>query len=280
MRSKLRQLGCYQESQQAYTLYTLPLLSWIDSRPCTLQPRRALLLPLRTPSPEAGASLEFFTGIRVGLYTCVHKDSKYNIETLLLCEKSVFPYPSIWSNDRKMAASFNGDNRAFLIVLNAVKERLFEGVVTSNENIGEQIRMLGVSVDSADVDAEVGTIEELLRKSSEGNWEISKLENVLNRAGTFTQQQIKLCIAWWTNEKEKIHASVVKKTTFNKTLHQLSWRVDIRTASKSSPEINEPLALFEITTSGSQAKFEINKPQVVSILEQLEEAQKRMEFQG
>lgn len=166
------------------------------------------------------------------------------------------------------------NEKSFVALLNCLKKRLFEGDTSiTNELIGEQLFGNG---DPAEVEAEIGSIEELLRRAAEGNWEVSKMENVLNRVGNFTPQQMSLCIAWWTNKKEKIHSSVILKTIWNNTLKQLSWRVDIKTASKSAPEVNEPIALFEIATSGSQAKFEISKPQLDSILEQLDECQKRI----
>lgn len=45
---------------------------------------------------------------------------------------------------------------------------------------------------------------------------------------------------------------MVRKSTWNRQFKHLSWRVDLKAASKNAPDLNEPVAFFELST-GKQA---------------------------
>jgi hypothetical protein len=49
----------------------------------------------------------------------------------------------------------------------------------------------------------------------------------------------------------QIHSRLVQRNTFNDQLRGVFWRVDVRVASKSSGEMNEPTAVVELYTQGS-----------------------------
>ena len=75
----------------------------------------------------------------------------------------------------------------------------------------------------------------------------------------------------------------MKDVTWNDSLERLSWRIDVRTLSKTVAEQNdEPVAFFEMATkngTGSvapvvhSAKFEMDRAEVTNMLASLNEIQ-------
>jgi COMM domain len=92
-------------------------------------------------------------------------------------------------------------------------------------------------------------IPQILVKAGEGNWDPAKLEEGLKRSSTINPDHAKVLVAFWSSEREKVHAQLVLDTRWNRSLKSLSWRVDVKATSKSDSEINEPVALFEFVTS-------------------------------
>lgn len=86
---------------------------------------------------------------------------------------------------------------------------------------------------------------------------------------------------------EQIHESVVKKSRWNRSNKSIAWRVDVKAASKTTSEINEPIAIFEhITEAPSNSKtstdakvtrFEMNRTQVADMLRVLETIEKQID---
>jgi hypothetical protein len=122
---------------------------------------------------------------------------------------------------------------------------------------------------------------------AEENWDVSKLERILKKT-QLTPENQKTLIAFWTNEKDKIHDFVVKKSKWNNSLSSLSWRVDMKTASKNVAEINEPVAIFEFGsetgTNGVErvpvqqaVRFEMNRAQIGDMITTLDNIQKKID---
>jgi hypothetical protein len=83
-----------------------------------------------------------------------------------------------------------------------------------------------------------------------------------------------------------VHQSLLKKCTWNDSLKQISWRVDVKAASKNISEINEPTAFFEISTSknnsnpnsvSNTASFEMNRIQISEMVSHLDLIQKKID---
>ena len=85
---------------------------------------------------------------------------------------------------------------------------------------------------------------------------------------------------------------MAKATTFNNHLTDFSWRVDVKTASKSSPEINLPIAVVEFglqsgykdnsanntsTASTSTVRFGMDRDDVAAMIDELEKVQKAVD---
>ncbi len=83
----------------------------------------------------------------------------------------------------------------------------------------------------------------------------------------------------------QVHQKLLQKVTYNHTLTNLAWRVDMKAMSKSSSEINESIAFFEMelqnksnSANGGQsqkvAKFEMNREEIQQMITSLQEIQK------
>lgn len=86
--------------------------------------------------------------------------------------------------------------------------------------------------------------------------------------------------------KCQIHARIVREGIWNNRLKNLSWRVDVKTASNSSAEMNDPVAIVEIQSeaghksseaSSQVLRFEMNRNQLADLTSTLENIQKSME---
>ncbi len=81
----------------------------------------------------------------------------------------------------------------------------------------------------------------------------------------------------------QINKKLMKDVTWNDSFERLSWRIDVRTLSKTVAEQNdEPIAFFEMATKNStgpaaavvhNAKFEMDRSEVTSMLASLNEIQ-------
>ena len=84
----------------------------------------------------------------------------------------------------------------------------------------------------------------------------------------------------------QIHARIVKEGIWNNRLKNLSWRVDVKTASNINAEMNDPVAIVELQSetghkssemSAQVLRFEMNRNQVADLTTTLESIQKSME---
>jgi hypothetical protein len=67
-------------------------------------------------------------------------------------------------------------------------------------------------------------------------------------------------------------------------LKQLSWRVDVKTASRFIPESNIPIAMFELNSENgvnsnneTTLRFEMNRTHIADMLSQLESIEKAID---
>lgn len=152
------------------------------------------------------------------------------------------------------------------------------------------IPTVGNDIDREQIEIEINTYEELIKKASEGYWDIVKMETTLSKLSSESSDTHKVIMSFWTNERERIHSIIINKSRWNNSLKDLSWRVDIKTVTKSNIDVNEPLLLFEFVTkdghnkssynisghaSGSNSvKFGMDRLQVNNMISKLDEIQK------
>mmetsp|Transcript_19929 Transcript_19929/g.28648 ORF Transcript_19929/g.28648 Transcript_19929/m.28648 type:complete len:187 (-) Transcript_19929:123-683(-) len=174
------------------------------------------------------------------------------------------------------------EGKSFQLLLNGLSKKLFYGEDVSIEYLAEQL-YTGMELEGAEVRAQIKSYEKLLRVAAFNNWDVSKFEEVLN-SSNISPAHFRTALSFWTNEREKIHNSILRGCTWNNKLKQLSWRVDMKAASKNMPEINEPVAMIEFGMDGELNKeesgvvrCELNRTKVGEILGTLEEIQRKID---
>lgn len=61
-----------------------------------------------------------------------------------------------------------------------------------------------------------------------------------------TEEEASAYRKFWKVHKNKIHDTLVSKTNWNNSLKKVSWRIDVKSQSKSAENINEPSAIVEL----------------------------------
>ena len=134
----------------------------------------------------------------------------------------------------------------------ALLKALIRKVVQLDASVTEKIlakEIYGIDDDGDEaVMSEIQALGQLIKKAAREYWETSKLQTFLLSMTDLSKDQQNLICTFWTNEREKIHAEMSKRSRWNNEYHQLTWRVDLKAASRHSPDINEPLAIFEFTS--------------------------------
>lgn len=64
--------------------------------------------------------------------------------------------------------------------------------------------------------------------------------------GGISENQANAFRKFWKNHKNKIHEAVISKSTWNNTLKNVSWRIDIKSQARHLDEINTPTAIMEL----------------------------------
>ena len=103
-------------------------------------------------------------------------------------------------------------------------------------------------------EAEIHSIEALLKKAAVNNWGDDSLTAFLMDGGsdfTFNADQKTVVSKFWADNRERIAKVLQTRSTFNNRYENMNWRVDMKVASRKYSDINEPTAFFELSTSGS-----------------------------
>ena len=114
----------------------------------------------------------------------------------------------------------------------------------TEEFIASEIYGELATTDAETVNNEIHAFEQVLQKASRQDMETSKLQTILQTT-PISKEHLQLLLTYWTNERDNIHSLMLKRSRWNNEFHQLSWRVDLKAASRHAPDINEPLAIFE-----------------------------------
>lgn len=81
------------------------------------------------------------------------------------------------------------------------------------------------------------------------------------REAAMTEEEASAYRKFWKVHKNKIHDTLVSKTNWNNSLKQVSWRIDVKSQSKSAENINEPSAIVELQIENpeeSQVHYEFS----------------------
>lgn len=92
----------------------------------------------------------------------------------------------------------------------------------------------------------------LLRSIASSNMDFNQLEayltsQVMRKTGLkISENEANVLKKFWTKHKTKIHEALIKSSTFNPTLDEFHWRVDVPTQTKSANVTNAPVTIVEM----------------------------------
>jgi len=194
--------------------------------------------------------------------------------------------------------TFSGEAKKLVLLLKMLSRRLFHG----DRSVTDAQLMADVygGAPSSGGHEEVRAWAELLTRAAHEHWEPTKLQAAVAAASTgLPKEHVTAVVVYWTNERDRIHAEVLRRSRFNHEHQQLAWRVDLKAASRQVPDVNEPVAVFEFRskppppspssarTPGQQqqataapAQFSMDRAQLDQMLKALDDVKKAMEAAG
>ena len=156
------------------------------------------------------------------------------------------------------------DARNFVALLKALsRKNVFLDKTVTVESIACEIYGELASSDADSVSNEIHAFQQVLQKAAREYMETSKLQTILQTT-PISKEHLQLLLAYWTNERDNIHSLMLKRSRWNNEYHQLSWRVDLKAASKHAPDINEPLAIFEFCSKSQPSNAYSKQPSTSS----------------
>eukprot|EP01111_Echinosteliopsis_oligospora_P015555 TRINITY_DN618_c0_g1_i1.p1 TRINITY_DN618_c0_g1~~TRINITY_DN618_c0_g1_i1.p1 ORF type:complete len:194 (+),score=48.45 TRINITY_DN618_c0_g1_i1:17-598(+) len=181
--------------------------------------------------------------------------------------------------------------RNFGQLLTAVVKHLFETPVIAS-SLKELLFSDDDNVTLTDVVNLFEKSRDILSKAAVEDMDVGPFESLVLSLEGLTDNQKDLFVKFWKMQKTKIHESAYKQTRWNNSLTKIAWRIDVKTRSKSTSEINEPTAIVEMNTEGAFIKqktsststsqpssssklirFEMDRDQLSEVLSQINHVQ-------
>nr|XP_022330295.1 COMM domain-containing protein 1-like [Crassostrea virginica] len=98
------------------------------------------------------------------------------------------------------------------------------------------------------------------------------------REGAMTEDEASAYRKFWKVHKNKIHDTLVSKTNWNNTLKKVSWRIDVKSQSKTTENLNEPSAIVELQIGNPQesketdvVQFEMDENRLAFVLQNMKD---------
>eukprot|EP01102_Stenamoeba_stenopodia_P019579 TRINITY_DN742_c0_g3_i1.p1 TRINITY_DN742_c0_g3~~TRINITY_DN742_c0_g3_i1.p1 ORF type:complete len:199 (+),score=58.23 TRINITY_DN742_c0_g3_i1:2-598(+) len=127
-------------------------------------------------------------------------------------------------------------------------------------------------------------ISKIFKQGALENWDPQRLETVLKKTN-LTDVQQEVFLKYWKLQKPKIQEFLRQKSNWSNSLLKLQWRIDIKSKSKSNPELNEPSAIVEMTigkhteeaSKQKLVRFEMNKQQLDDLVSKFSSIQDQLQ---
>jgi len=78
------------------------------------------------------------------------------------------------------------------------------------------------------------------------------------RDGGITEQQSKVLLQCWKVHRARVHETVVRSCVWNNRLRNMSWRIDVKSRSRSVWQLNTATAVVELELEKSDAKEQVS----------------------
>uniref|UniRef100_A0A663N5K1 COMM domain-containing protein 1 n=2 Tax=Athene cunicularia TaxID=194338 RepID=A0A663N5K1_ATHCN len=124
----------------------------------------------------------------------------------------------------------------------------------------------GLSIASADMD--LNQLEAFLTAQTK-------------KQGGITSDQAAVISKFWKNHRIKIHESLISQSRWDNVLKNMNWRVDLKSQSRHTDQINTPVAIveMELGKNGQESEFlclEFDEAKVSQMLKKLSEIEESM----
>jgi len=173
------------------------------------------------------------------------------------------------------------DPARFAAVLNGVVKRTFDNDEQITPSfIKEQVFPQHEDVSVDDVTAMFERCVSLIGESAYHNRQPAQLQQVLKKSD-FSATQQEIIVRFWNLNKDKLHAKVRKNAMWGPGLHKFAWRIDVKSKARAISEMNEPVAIVELTLGKKEeekekaqvVRFEMDGEQLKDVLAQLDAIQ-------
>ena len=180
--------------------------------------------------------------------------------------------------------TFSGDAKKLALLLKLLSRRLFQCDRTVTDTALQRDVYDHNGVDCQPNEVQLWT--NLLMRAGHEHWEPATLQAAVAASAGLSKEHINVVVVWWTNERDRVHAEVLRRSRFNHEHQQLAWRVDLKAASRHAPDVNEPLAVFEFRSkpaggpAAAPAQFSMDRAQLDQMLRALDDVKNAMEAAG
>jgi len=77
------------------------------------------------------------------------------------------------------------------------------------------------------------------------------------RDGGITEQQSKVLLQCWKVHRMRVHESVLHNCVWNNRLHNISWRIDVKSRSRSIEQLNTTTAVIELEFENTNSNAQV-----------------------
>eukprot|EP00727_Mastigamoeba_balamuthi_P010827 m51a1_g6367 putative comm domain-containing protein 1 (199) ;mRNA; r:119569-120427 len=175
------------------------------------------------------------------------------------------------------------DTKLFYALVSGVAKREYEGDESITPEFLKEAVFASSSETVQDIERACGVCREVLARAAYEDYEASQLESFLKLKKTdLSQLQKDTIVRFWRNQRAKIHEAVKQRCTWDGTLQKMAWRMDVKTRTRSQPDINEPVAIVELHINKfpegkDVARFEMDREQLSHVLAQVEDLEREIE---
>jgi len=181
-----------------------------------------------------------------------------------------------------MIVKMADDPKCFQALLNGLAKRNYYG---STEFTDEVLKdEIYPNVSQEDFDHIKSKCYSLLKSLVSADMDMTQLEAFLTaqmkkKEGALTEEQAAVMRKFWKGNKAKIHDKIVSQTMWGNSLEKVSWRVDLKSQSKSEEQMHAPCAIMELHVADNLEKekkaevirFELDEDKVSEMLCHMQE---------
>lgn len=155
---------------------------------------------------------------------------------------------------------------------NGLIKRRFYGEDLTTNYLKEQIFAASKMSDQAIMNC-INTLDKTLQQAAAENWLPTNLEKYLQTTNC-AEVHVAALLKLWSGEHDKVHQTLVQKSSWNASLSNVAWRIDVKNNSKHAPEVNQPTAIMQMRIRQPQdqqavVQFELDRREAMGVLSQI-----------